>query len=175
MNTKMMCAMAVACAAIQLAAMPTEKETRQAEMSERRPIIKELHDLTDQGLQWKVTKKCILAQLRVQSVYLDRVKAAQRRDPQLQKIMYEVQQGQSRDFVVDREGTLRLGTRLCVPNVDELRKEIMEEAHFSAYSIHPGSTKMCLIAQFRVRSVYLDRVKATQRRDPQLQKIMYDV
>ena len=27
-------------------------------------------------------------------------------------------------------------------NVDELRKEIMEEAHFSAYSIHPGSTKM---------------------------------
>ena len=27
-------------------------------------------------------------------------------------------------------------------NVDGLRKEIMEEAHFSAYSIHPGSTKM---------------------------------
>ena len=108
---------------------------------EKRPIIKELHDLIDQGLQWKVTKKCLIAQFRVRSVYLDRVKAAQRRDPQLQKIMYEVQQGQSRDFVVDREGTLRLGTRLCVPDVDELRREIMEEAHFSAYSIHPGSTK----------------------------------
>ena len=53
-----------------------------------------------------------------------------------------MKKGQSRDFVIDREGTLRLGTRLCVPNVDELRKEIMEEAHFSAYSIHPGSTKM---------------------------------
>ena len=26
--------------------------------------------------------------------------------------------------------------------MDELRKEIMKEAHFSAYSIHPGSTKM---------------------------------
>ena len=37
---------------------------------------------------------------------------------------------------------MHLGTRLCVPDVDELRKEIMEEAHFSAYSIHPGSTKM---------------------------------
>ena len=110
--------------------------------TERRPIIKELHDLIDQGLQWKVTKKCLIAQFRVRSVYLDRVKAAQGRDPQLQKIMYEVQQGQSRDFIVDREGTLRLGTRLCVPNVDDLRKEIMEEAHFSTYSIHPGSTKM---------------------------------
>ena len=75
-------------------------------------------------------------------MYWDRVKAAQRRDLQLQKIMYEVQQGQSRDFVVDREDTLRLGTRLCVSNVDELRKEIMEEAHFSAYGIHLGSTKM---------------------------------
>ena len=53
-----------------------------------------------------------------------------------------MQQGQSQDFVIDSEGTLRLGTRLCVPDVDELRKEIMEGAHFSAYSIHPGSTKM---------------------------------
>ena len=110
--------------------------------TERRPIIKELHELIDQGLQLKVTKKCILAQFRVRSVYLDRVKAAQRRDPQLQKIMYEVQQGQSRDFVVDRKGTLWLGTRLCIPNVDDLRKEIMEEAHFSAYSIHSSSTKI---------------------------------
>ena len=39
---------------------------------------------------------------------LDRVKAAQRRDPQLQKIRFEVQQGQSRDFVIDSKGTLRL-------------------------------------------------------------------
>ena len=98
--------------------------------TERRPIIKELHDLIDQGLQWKVTKMCLIAQFRVRSVYLDRVKEAQRRDPQLQKIIYDVQQGQFRDFAVDREGTLHLGTRLCVPNVDELRKEIMEEVHF---------------------------------------------
>ena len=75
-------------------------------------------------------------------MYLDRVKAAQRRDPQLQKIIFEVQQGQSRDFVIYSEGTLRLGTKLCVPDVDELRKEIMEKVHFSTYSIHPSSTKM---------------------------------
>ena len=56
--------------------------------------------------------------------------------------MYDVQQGQSRDFIIDREGTLRLGARLYVPDMDELRKEIMEEAHFFVYSIHPGSTKM---------------------------------
>ena len=56
--------------------------------------------------------------------------------------MFEVQQGQSWDFMIDSEDTLRLGTKLCVPNADELRKEIMEEAHFYAYSIHPNFTKM---------------------------------
>ena len=56
--------------------------------------------------------------------------------------MLEVLQCQSRNFAIDSKGTLRLGTKLCVPNVDELRKYIMEEAHFSAYSIYPGSTKM---------------------------------
>ena len=98
--------------------------------TKRRPIIKELHELIDQGLQLKVTKKCILAQFRVRSVYLDRDKAAQPRDSQLQKIRFEVQQGQCQDFVIDSDGTLCLGTRLCVPDVDELRKEIMEKAHF---------------------------------------------
>ena len=56
--------------------------------------------------------------------------------------MFEVQQGKLAKFVVDEEGVLRLGTRLCVPDVDDMRKEILEEAHYSAYSVHPGSTKM---------------------------------
>ena len=60
-------------------------------------------------------------------MYLDRVKVAQRRDPQLQKFMFDMQQSQSRDFMIDSEGILRLDTRLCVPDVDELRKEIMKK------------------------------------------------
>ena len=57
-------------------------------------------------------------------MYLDRVKVTQRRDPQLQKVMINVQQGQSRDFVIDNKGTLRMGTKLCVRDVHKLRKEI---------------------------------------------------
>ena len=90
--------------------------------TERRPIIKELHELIDQGLLLKVTQRCILAQFRARSVYLDIIKAAQSKDPPLQKIRFEVQQGQSQYFMIDSKGTLRLGTRLCLPNVDELRK-----------------------------------------------------
>ena len=63
-------------------------------------------------------------------MYLDRVKAAQRRDHQLQKIMFKEQQGQYRGIVIDDQGTLRLGTRLYVFEADKLRKEIMEGTHF---------------------------------------------
>ena len=35
-----------------------------------------------------------------------------------------------------------MSKKLCVLNIDELRKWIMMEAHNSRYSVHPGSTKM---------------------------------
>ena len=43
---------------------------------------------------------------------------------------------------MDEQGILRFGTRLCVPNKPSLKQQIFEEAHCSAYSIHPGGTKM---------------------------------
>ena len=41
-----------------------------------------------------------------------------------------------------KDGVLRYQGRLCVPKVDGLRDQILEEDHGSRYSIHPGSTKM---------------------------------
>ena len=35
-----------------------------------------------------------------------------------------------------------MNDRMCVPNVDDLRKPIMENAYFFAYVMHPDSTKM---------------------------------
>jgi hypothetical protein len=45
-------------------------------------------------------------------------------------------------FSVDDQGTLWYKKRLCVPEIKEIRELILPEAHDSAYSIHPGSTKM---------------------------------
>ena len=42
-----------------------------------------------------------------------------------------------------RYGVLRYQGRLSVPDVGELRKYILVEAHNSMYSIHPCATKMC--------------------------------
>lgn len=46
------------------------------------------------------------------------------------------------DFTIKGDGSLWYGKRLCVPNDPELKREIMEEAHETSYSVHPGSTKM---------------------------------
>ena len=46
------------------------------------------------------------------------------------------------DFVITRDGTLVMKGRICVPNVDDPRKAIMEEANCYTYAMHPDSTKM---------------------------------
>ena len=42
----------------------------------------------------------------------------------------------------DSDGILRLRRRIFVLSVENLRIEILEEAHCCAYAMHPGSTKM---------------------------------
>nr|CAB3505014.1 unnamed protein product [Digitaria exilis] len=45
-------------------------------------------------------------------------------------------------FRLDGQGVMWFGSRLVVPKNTELRRKIMDEAHLSKFSIHPGSTKM---------------------------------
>ena len=42
----------------------------------------------------------------------------------------------------DDQGILRFSSRIWIPPVPELKNEVLNEAHNSTYSIHPGSTKM---------------------------------
>ena len=48
----------------------------------------------------------------------------------------------SENFSISQDGMLTMRGRACVPDVNGLRKMIMEEAYYSAYAMHPGSTKM---------------------------------
>jgi hypothetical protein len=45
-------------------------------------------------------------------------------------------------FRKDNHGVVWFKYRIVVPKNDELRQQILDEAHLSRYSIHPGSTKM---------------------------------
>ncbi|XP_070039661.1 uncharacterized protein [Nicotiana tomentosiformis] len=72
------------------------------------------------------------------------IKARQFDDPHLLVLRETVLRGGANEVTISEDGVLRLQGRLCVPNVDGLREKILEEAHSSRYSIHPGATKIYL-------------------------------
>ncbi|WVZ63481.1 hypothetical protein U9M48_013108 [Paspalum notatum var. saurae] len=70
------------------------------------------------------------------------IREYQKDDEKLQKICELLKLGKAPHFREDEQGNLWYNNRICVPNVDHIRKLILSEAHDTAYSIDPGSTKM---------------------------------
>nr|AAT39297.2 Gag-pol protein, putative [Solanum demissum] len=79
---------------------------------------------------------------RAESSLVSEVKEKQDQDPIFLEFKANVQKQRVLAFEQGGDGVLRYQGRLCVPMVDGLQERIMEEAHSSRYSIHPGSTKM---------------------------------
>jgi hypothetical protein len=69
---------------------------------------------------------------------------AQKNDAGMAHIKRRIQKGDPKvaSFHEDAEGTLWFKDRLVVPRKEALKKKILDEAHTSRYSIHPGSIKM---------------------------------
>ncbi|RVW95658.1 Transposon Ty3-I Gag-Pol polyprotein [Vitis vinifera] len=84
----------------------------------------------------------LVANFRVQPDLVRRIKTLQKNDSQLVQVMEEVKRGSKPDFVLSDDEILRFGTRLCVPNDEDLRRKLLEEAHCSKFAIHLGGTKM---------------------------------
>ena len=84
----------------------------------------------------------ILSTIEVKSNLEEEIKAEQANDPGMKRIKAKIPQGKAKEFSLDNQGVLRYGNRLCVPDKAALKQQILREAHESAYSIHPGSTKM---------------------------------
>ncbi|XP_070023064.1 uncharacterized protein [Nicotiana sylvestris] len=70
------------------------------------------------------------------------IKAQQFDDPYLAVLRETMLQGSAKEVSIGEDGILQLRGRLFVPNVDDLRERIQEEAQSSRYSIHPGAIKM---------------------------------
>ncbi|KAA0067825.1 ty3-gypsy retrotransposon protein [Cucumis melo var. makuwa] len=57
-------------------------------------------------------------------------------------LLAQFQKGLEVEFELRINGAIVKHGRLCVPNISELKDVILEEAHNSAYAMHPSSTKM---------------------------------
>ncbi len=53
--------------------------------------------------------------------------------PAINEVIERVQQGKGCEFRFASDGTLMQGSRICVPDVDNLRNEIMLEAYYTPY------------------------------------------
>jgi hypothetical protein len=68
--------------------------------------------------------------------------ATQRTDVGMSHLHQRLELGEAQYFRQDVEGVLWFKNRLVLPKDFELRRKIMNEAHCSRYSIHPGTNKM---------------------------------
>jgi hypothetical protein len=93
-------------------------------------------------LRLEIVPEGFLASLEVQPTLMDKIKEAQKLDKEIEEIKSNMAKGKAKGFREDEQGIIWFEKRFCVPQDPELRKLILQEAHNSPYSIHPGNTKM---------------------------------
>ena len=63
-------------------------------------------------------------------------------DDELVEEVHKIMNGEiGENFSIIQDVVLTMKSKVCVPNMEDLRKLIMEEAHCSAYAMHLGSTR----------------------------------
>jgi hypothetical protein len=80
--------------------------------------------------------------LEIESTLEQDIRKGQLTDEKIAEYKKLIRLGKVPDFREDEQGTVWFKNRICVLEIKELRETILKEAHDSAYSIHPRSTKM---------------------------------
>lgn len=83
-----------------------------------------------------------LSALVIRSTLVDRIKSEQQKDDQLLEMKLKADQKGNSEFGVNGEELITFRDRICVPLNDDIRRDVLLEAHTAPYSIHPGNTKM---------------------------------
>ncbi|KAL0402211.1 UNVERIFIED_CONTAM: hypothetical protein Slati_4251000 [Sesamum latifolium] len=84
----------------------------------------------------------LLVALQLKPDFVDQIKEAQTWDPFLLRMLERMKQGKKSNFSIRADGMMVNGERICVPDVEGLRREILREAHNAPYAMHPDTTKM---------------------------------
>jgi hypothetical protein len=103
-----------------------------------------LHTLCDEfrKLEMGKVKESYLGALVIKSDLYDQLKEAQKNNKGMARIRTLMKEGKPQCFSCDDQGVLFFGKRIVVPKDHNLKRLILDEAHNSQFSIHPGSTKM---------------------------------
>jgi hypothetical protein len=89
-----------------------------------------------------IVQQGALMHLKLESVIQQRIIDAQRVNKCMKHIHKKMEADKATCFRKDDQGVLWFKDRIVVPKDAKLHQQILDEAHLSRYSIHPGSTKM---------------------------------
>ena len=96
------------------------------------PLMVELREL---GVELRMhASGALFASFQLRPILVDRILEAQLEDTYLMSMRRKVEEGEQSDFAIRDDGALVIGSRLCVPPNEELKRQILEEAHTSAYA-----------------------------------------
>ena len=84
----------------------------------------------------------VVAELIARPSLLNQVLEAQKKDEKITATINQIVNGKETEFIVNEKGVLYYKDRVCVPDCNDLRKSILEEAHSGSFAIHPGNIKM---------------------------------
>jgi len=80
-------------------------------------------------------------QVSVQFDLRDRIVRAQIEDNQFKRIKERIEKEKLKELHIDN-GVIKYGNRICIPQISELREDIVWEAHSTPYTAFLDSTKM---------------------------------
>ena len=80
--------------------------------------------------------------MEVESTLEQDIRKGQLTDEKIIEIKGLIKEDKAPGFTEDEQGVLWFKGRICVPDIKSIKELILREAHDSAYSLHPGSTKM---------------------------------
>jgi hypothetical protein len=85
----------------------------------------------------------IMAALVVDPMSIKRIRIAQENDPELQNLRVGARQWEANGFYLTENGTLKISNgKTVIPCDTELMRDILDEAHQTPYTVHPGNNKM---------------------------------
>lgn len=102
-----------------------------------------IEQFRDTSLVYEDTHNSVkLGMLKMTSGIFGEIRGGRKIDLRLVDRLVLINQGKIGDFRINENDVMRFRGKVCVPDVLELKKRILEEGHMSGLSIHHGATKM---------------------------------
>ena len=80
----------------------------------------------------EIVPRGYVAALEIQSTLMDKIREAQKTDKEIASIKEKISKGKAKGFPEDEHDTIWFEDRVYVPNDSEIRKLILQEAHYNA-------------------------------------------